>query len=93
MLSAEGKPQTKPLPQKEARPRICTLREFAPRFLDGYASANREKPSGIATKETILRSISCRRSETKSLDAITTEDVQRLKVALKGRAPRPSTTC
>ena len=32
-----------------------TIAEFAPRFLDGYARANRHKPSGIAAKETILR--------------------------------------
>jgi hypothetical protein len=31
-----------------------TLAEFALRFLDGYAVANRQKPSGIAAKETIL---------------------------------------
>jgi hypothetical protein len=30
-------------------------REFASRFLDGYAKANRLKPSGIASKETALR--------------------------------------
>ena len=34
---------------------VPTLEEFAPRFLDGYARANRQKPSGIAAKETILK--------------------------------------
>src|SRR4029077_6364474 len=34
---------------------LPTLREFAPRFLDGHARANRQKPSGIAAKEMILR--------------------------------------
>src|SRR5437870_2967922 len=38
-------------PKKE----VPTLEEFAPRFLDGHARANRQKPSGIAAKEMILR--------------------------------------
>src|SRR5919204_7007489 len=37
-------------PKKE----VPTLTEFKDRFLDGYARANRQKPSGIAAKETIL---------------------------------------
>src|SRR5262245_16532671 len=39
------------IPRKD----VPTLREFAPRFLDGHARANRQKPSGIAAKEMILR--------------------------------------
>ena len=39
-----------PRPKKE----VPTLAEFASAFLDGYARANRQKPSGIAAKETIL---------------------------------------
>ena len=43
-------------PQDNAPPKeVPTLREFAPRFLDGHARANRQKPSGIAAKEMILR--------------------------------------
>src|SRR6185503_7928197 len=38
-------------PNKE----VPTIEQFAPRFLDGHARANRQKPSGIAAKETILR--------------------------------------
>src|SRR6185503_4271213 len=34
---------------------VPTLEQFAPRFLDGYPRANRQKPSGIAAKETILK--------------------------------------
>src|SRR5688572_20442844 len=40
-----------PQPRKE----VPTLDEFWPRFLDGYARANRQKPSGIAAKDTIGR--------------------------------------
>ena len=45
----------KPKPAKEDVQKIPTLKEFALRFLDGYAKANRLKPSGIASKETVLR--------------------------------------
>jgi hypothetical protein len=34
---------------------VPTLRQFAPRFVDGHARANRQKPSDIAAKEMILR--------------------------------------
>ena len=34
---------------------VPTLEAFAPRFIEGYARANRQKPSGIAAKEAILR--------------------------------------
>jgi hypothetical protein len=41
-------------PPKEKK-EVPTLEEFAPRFLDGHARANRHKPSGIAAKESIFR--------------------------------------
>src|SRR6478609_8039664 len=41
------------LPQQSKE--VPTLAEFAPRFVDGYARADRQKPSGIAAKEMILR--------------------------------------
>ena len=39
-------------PRKEEVP---TLGEFAARFLGDHARANRHKPSGVSSKETILR--------------------------------------
>ena len=73
-----------PAPTKE----VPTLKEFAPRFLDGHARANRHKPSGIAAKESIIRvhlvpSLGARR-----LDEITTEHVQLLKQRLASLAPK-----
>src|SRR6266849_3937656 len=59
-------------PKKE----VPTLEEFAPRFLDGHARANRQKPSGIAAKETILNVHLIPLLGSKKLDAITTEQVQ-----------------
>jgi hypothetical protein len=62
------------------------LKEFASRFLDGYAKANRLKPSGIASKETVLRVHLAKAFGDKRLDEISTEEVQRLKAALTERA-------
>jgi hypothetical protein len=58
---------------------VPTLNEFAPRFLDGYARANRQKPSGIAAEETIRNVHLLRLLGPKRLDAIGNEQVQRLK--------------
>ena len=67
---------------------VPTLQEFAPRFVDGYARANRQKPSGIAAKETILDVHLIPQLGTKRLDAITSEDVQHLKSHLRQKAPK-----
>jgi hypothetical protein len=71
-----------PQPKKE----VPTLAEFAPRFLDGHARANRHKPSGIAAKESILRVHLIPKLGTRKLDDITTELVQKLKSDLAGSA-------
>ena len=42
-------------PKDHPRKEVPTLQEFAPRFVDGHARANRQKPSGIASKTMILR--------------------------------------
>ena len=65
-----------------------TLEQFAERFLDGHARANRQKPSGIAAKKTILNTHLIPVLGPKKLDAITTEQVQQLKTCLKERAPK-----
>ncbi|MCA1562865.1 MAG: hypothetical protein LC753_03705 [Acidobacteria bacterium] len=44
-----------PLQELAPPKEVPTLREFAPRFLEGHARANRQKPSGIAAKEMIIR--------------------------------------
>lgn len=76
-------------PSVNAPPKeVPTFREFAPRFLDGHARANRQKPSGIAAKETILNIHLVPLLGSKRLDAITTEEVQRLKHRLRERAPK-----
>ena len=67
---------------------VPTLEAFAPRFVDGHARANRHKPSGIATIESILKWHLVPTLGPKRLDAITNEQVQRLKLALAERAPK-----
>lgn len=73
-----------PQPARE----VPTLEEFAPRFIDGHARANRQKPSGIASKETIIRVHLVPLLGSKKLGAITNEDVQRVKSQLKAKAPK-----
>ena len=67
---------------------VPTLEQFAPRFLDGYPRANRQKPSGIAAKETVLKVHLVPLLGSTRLDDVTTEDVQRLKHQLRNRAPK-----
>ena len=77
-------------PAAGAQPRkeVPTLQAFAGKFLDRHARANRQKPSTVVTKESILRVHLTPLLGAKRLDAITNEDVQRLKGTLRNRAPK-----
>ncbi len=72
----------------QPRKEVPTVQEFAGRFLEGHCTANRHKPSGIAAKEMILRLHVTPSLGAKRLDAITNEDVQRVKSALRAKAPK-----
>ncbi len=77
------------IPNSQAyRRRYPTLKQFAPRFLDGHARANRQKPSGIAAKEMILRVHLIPALGHRKLDAIKSEQVQRLKCDLEAKSPK-----
>ena len=67
---------------------VPTLEAFTPTFLEGHARANRQKPSGIAAKETILQQHLIPMFGRSRLGAITTESVQRLKHALCRKSPK-----
>src|SRR5687767_13678422 len=67
---------------------VPTLKQFAPRFVDGHARANRQKPSGIAAKEMILRVHLVPALGHRKLDAIKSEQVQRLKCDLEAKSPK-----
>jgi integrase len=90
-LLQNGKPQRK---RKEddkedsEQKEVPTLAEFAPRFVDQHARAEQLKPSGIAHKETVLRAHLVPRLGKKTLDSISTEDVQQLKHHLRNKAPK-----
>jgi integrase len=73
---------------QDKREEVPTLRAFAPRFMQGHSRANRQKPSGIASKEMILRVYLLPALGHKRLDAIKSEDVQRLKGGLETKAPK-----
>lgn len=73
-----------PQPRRE----VPTLEAFAPRFLDGYARANRQKASGVAAKEMIVRVHLTPALGDRRLDTILNEDVQRLKHRLLKKAPK-----
>jgi integrase len=67
---------------------VPTLEAFAPRFIEGHARANRRQPSGIAAHESILKWHLVPLLGAKRLDAITNEQVQKVKLALADRAPK-----
>src|SRR5687768_4333484 len=76
-------------PHDNAPPKeVPTLREFVSRFLDGHPRANRQKPSGIAAKEMILRVHLVPALGHKRLDAVKSEDVQHLKGRLSTKAAK-----
>ena len=79
---------THPQPKADAPKEVPTLEQFAPRFLDSYARANRQKPSGVAAKEMIIRVHLVRSLGSKALNAIAHEDVQGLKRQLLHKAPK-----
>jgi hypothetical protein len=73
-----------PKPKKE----VPTLVEFAPRFVNGHARANRHKPSGIAATESIIKWHLVPALGGKCLDVITNEQVQKLKLSMAKSAPK-----
>jgi len=75
-------------PTRSRKEVVPTLLEFAPRFLSGYAEANRQKPSGIAAKRSIIDNHLLPHLGWKRLDEIDSEDVQQIKSRLKDRAPK-----
>jgi integrase len=70
------------------RKEVPTLEVFAPRFIEGYARANRQKPSGIAAKQSILRLCLIPQLGSRTLDTISNEQVQRLKLGLREKSPK-----
>jgi integrase len=84
-IVAEGGKRRK----EEEKPRVVpTLAEFWPRFMEGYARANQEKPSTLDTKELLWRAHLDPMLGKLRLDAIDDEQVQRLKGKRADRNPK-----
>jgi integrase len=67
---------------------ISTLKEFWPRFIEGYARANQEKPSSLYTRDWIWRVHLGPALGRHRLDAIDDEAIQRLKGKLGAYSPK-----
>ena len=70
------------------RPDAPLLKDFSERFLEEYARANRQKPRGIASKESHLRVHWLPRLGTRPLDRIREDDIQRFKADLARHSPK-----
>jgi integrase len=75
--------------ERKARPRqVPTLEEFWPRFMEGYARANQEKPSSLYTRDWIWRVHLGPALGKSRLDVIDDEAIQRLKGKLGAYSPK-----
>ncbi len=84
---------TKPKEQPQENGReVPTLEEFAPRFLENHSRANRQKPSTVSSKESIIRVHLVPLVGQKELDGITNEDVQEITSHLRDKAPSTTNT-
>ncbi len=83
---------SKPPEQRPERKEVPTLEEFAPRFLENYARANRQKPSTVASKQSIIGFHLVPLVGQKHLDGIANEDVQEIKSHLHDKAPSTTNT-
>ncbi len=64
---------------KEERPPMPTLAQFWPVFIEGHVKANRNKHSTLVTREGVYKKWLAPRWDTMPLDAITSEQIQKLK--------------
>ena len=67
---------------------VPTLKEFQKRFIEDYAEANRQKPSTIEAKQSILKNHLIPMFGETPMDQITTSQVQQLKGQLVKRKPK-----
>ena len=79
-------PATHDHPEGQPKSEVPTLAEFAPRYIRGYARANRQKPSTIDSKQTHLEIHLIPHLGHKRLDELGDEDVQALKGALADKS-------
>lgn len=89
--------QPPPQPKPEAQPRhreskpaksVPTLEQFIPRYIRDYCEANRNKPSTLDAKRSLLRHYIVPQLGKCRLDEISHVDIQRLKHALSDKHPK-----
>jgi integrase len=88
-LLQHGRPQRRG--EKQLTPEektVPTFAEFVPRYLDDHVKANREKPSSQKGKRSVCTVHLLPMFGRLRLDAITIEDVQRLKLARAHLSPK-----
>jgi integrase len=73
---------------KHEREEVPTLAEFAPRYIEQHAKANRQKHSTIIQKQRVIDHHLLPRLGKKKVDAISDADVQKLKADLVDRNPK-----
>jgi integrase len=88
LLAHHERQDSKEVHEESKRAPAPTLDGFTTRFIDGHAKANRQKPSGIDAKESIIRNHLSPRFGKRPLDQIRDEDVQRLKSELAKKSPK-----
>jgi integrase len=71
-----------------ARKEVPTLAEFAPRYMEGYAVANQQKPSTVDAKQQHLKTYLVPLFGHTRLDQITQEEIQQLKARMSGRSAK-----
>jgi integrase len=76
--------------QKHLEPKasVPTVKEFGERFIRDYAEANRQKPSTIEAKKSIMKNHLVPMFADVPLDRVTTLQVQELKGKLSHRSPK-----
>ena len=88
-LLQHGRPQPRSGKAKpEETKTVPTFAEFVPRYLADHVKANREKPSTQETKRLHCKNHLIPVFGNQRLDEFTTEDVQRLKLAMAHLAPK-----
>lgn len=73
---------------KTHEPAAMTLAAFVPRWIEEHARANRHKPRGIASKESILRMHLLPRFGDRPMNTLVDADIQGLKADLAERQPK-----
>jgi integrase len=74
--------------QEQTREEVPTIAQFAPKFMEGYAKAERHKASGIDSKRLIISRYLIPNFGDRRLSELRDEDVQALKAAMADKSKK-----